>query len=90
MESRLKDGGRFLLSIGVAASDLTEEKGRNSSYYDYVSFDYLDWEIAHFSHLMCRSVPNKTVEVEERPSLAHPYGDQPTGKGESTSLTSQS
>lgn len=39
---------------------------------------------------MCRSVPNKTVEVEERPSLAHPYGDQPTGKGESTSLTSQS
>jgi len=36
MESRLKDGGRFLLSIGVAASDLTEEKGRNSSYYDYV------------------------------------------------------
>jgi hypothetical protein len=87
MESRLKDEGIFLLSIGVAASDLTEEKGRNSSYYDYVSFYYLDWEIAH---LMCRSVPNKTVEVEERPSLAHPYGDQPTGKGESTSLTSQS
>jgi len=30
--------------------------------------------IAHFSH-----VPeHKTVEVEERPSLAHPYGDQPT------------
>jgi hypothetical protein len=26
MESRLKDEGRFLLSIGVAASDLTEEK----------------------------------------------------------------
>jgi hypothetical protein len=25
MESRLKDEGRFLLSIGVAASDLTEE-----------------------------------------------------------------
>lgn len=28
MESRLKDEGIFLLSIGVAASDLTEEKGR--------------------------------------------------------------
>jgi hypothetical protein len=35
---QVKGRGNLFLSIGVAASDLTEEKGRNSSYYDYVSF----------------------------------------------------
>ena len=87
---------------------MTEEKKvpSNSSYYDDVSFDNLDWGN---SALLALEVPepSQTVEVEERfsgspcllyppdfdrgrkslgkrrspviPSLAHPYGDQPTG-----------
>lgn len=59
----------FSSSSGRAASDLTEEKKvpSNSSYYDDVSFDNLDWGN---SALLALEVPERPKQLKLRKGLA--------------------